>query len=656
MNLLVKKTLLLVVFLLAAFLRFYRLDAQSFWNDEGNSARIAERSVQLIVEGAAGDIHPPGYYLLLAAWRAAAGHSEFALRGLSAFAGIILIALVYRLGKQYFDEPAALCAAFFAAIHPALIYYSQEARMYEWVATLAAGCWLLADSEWPMANGSGQMADGRWRPRFVIRHLSSAIFFAAGLYTHYSFAFIVIAVNLYFAVRLAHLAITNYQFLTTNLKSLLSNLFLLQLLALLLFSPWLPISIRQVTTWPAGREYSPFLSSLFRVASWLTFGSTIDAEAGIVSVIIGAMFLAIPLAWRRGTLLAPLIWLLVPTGLTLGSGLFSQTFAKFLIIAVPALCLVLGNGLAAVVAPTVGAKPSFSFVKMYIRISRDVGNHISRIAFIFGVFIGIVNWTTLRHLYFDPAYARADYRGIVRYIDSIAKPGDAILLNAPNQWEVVTYYHTDTSNVFPVARTRPLDAPAQIAELESIAATHDRLFVIYWGDAQSDPERVIESWLNEHTFKAYDQWYGDVRLAAYAVPRTATTLETRADVTFGDRIILDGYSLNAQTFSPGDILQLTLFWRALSPISNRYKVFVHLIGDPSQPPVAQHDGEPGGGLALTTTWQPGQTVADNHGVFIPLDLPPGEYSLVIGLYGVDDATRLTHPGGDALFLSTITVR
>ena len=35
----------------ALALRFYRLEAQSFWYDEGNSARIAERSLRLIIEG-----------------------------------------------------------------------------------------------------------------------------------------------------------------------------------------------------------------------------------------------------------------------------------------------------------------------------------------------------------------------------------------------------------------------------------------------------------------------------------------------------------------------------------------------------------------------------------------------------------------------------
>lgn len=44
--------------LLALALRFYRIEAQSLWYDEGNSARLVERPVRLIIEGAAGDIHP----------------------------------------------------------------------------------------------------------------------------------------------------------------------------------------------------------------------------------------------------------------------------------------------------------------------------------------------------------------------------------------------------------------------------------------------------------------------------------------------------------------------------------------------------------------------------------------------------------------------
>src|SRR3972149_4343478 len=122
--------ILIAVLLLATALRFYRVDAQSFWNDEGNSARIAERSINLILEGAAGDIHPPLYYLTLHVWRGIFGSGEAALRGLSAIFGLITVAFTYLLGRRVFDSRVGLIGAFLAAVNPFQIYYSQEARMY----------------------------------------------------------------------------------------------------------------------------------------------------------------------------------------------------------------------------------------------------------------------------------------------------------------------------------------------------------------------------------------------------------------------------------------------------------------------------------------------------------------------------------------------
>src|SRR5690606_6102407 len=127
-------TVLLVigVLLLATALRFYRLDAQSFWNDEGNSASLSERTIPLIIEGTASDIHPPLYYLALRGWRELLGESEFALRALSAFAGVATVAGVLALGRAAAPHrPAlALAAGLLTAVNGALVYYSQEARMY----------------------------------------------------------------------------------------------------------------------------------------------------------------------------------------------------------------------------------------------------------------------------------------------------------------------------------------------------------------------------------------------------------------------------------------------------------------------------------------------------------------------------------------------
>ena len=95
------------------------------------------------------------------------------------------------------------------------------------------------------------------------------------------------------------------------------------------------------------------------------------------------------------------------------------------------------------------------------------------------------------------------------------------------------------------------------------------------------------------------------------------------------------------------------------PLQNRYKVFLHLL-DENGTLVSQRDSEPGGGLALTTTWQPGTVVLDNHGLLLPSELPSGRYQLLLGLYDLaNPANRLpiTTPDGvtDAYLLATITV-
>jgi hypothetical protein len=60
--------------------------------------------------------------------------------------------------------------------------------------------------------------------------------------------------------------------------------------------------------------------------------------------------------------------------------------------------------------------------------------------------------------------------------------------------------------------------------------------------------------------------------------------------------------------------------------------------------IAQRDSEPGGGLNLTTIWQPGEIIVDNHCLLIPADKPPGQYTVLLVLYDIADATaRLPIP-------------
>ncbi|MCB0006617.1 MAG: hypothetical protein KDE04_09180, partial [Anaerolineales bacterium] len=169
-------------------------------------------------------------------------------------------------------------------------------------------------------------------------------------------------------------------------------------------------------------------------------------------------------------------------------------------------------------------------------------------------------------------------------------------------------------------------------------------YAIFWGEAGRDPERLVERRLDEAAFKAVDEWYGDVRFVMYAVPPAdlAALLQPAplppGGALFGEQIRLTAAGVPAAPLRAGDILPIQLTWSATTPITERYKIFLHLVGPDGQI-VAQRDSEPGGGLALTDGWEPGAAVVDNHGIYLPLELPPGQYTLRLGLYALTDPNR-----------------
>jgi mannosyltransferase len=625
--------LLLLVLVLAAGLRFYRLDAQSFWNDEGNSARIAERSIALILEGAAGDIHPPLYYLALHYWRALVGQSEFALRALSAVGGLGLVTLIYVLGADAFGTWSGLAAALMAAINPFQVYYSQEARSYIWVACLgaAAACAALRWLERPHKGG--------------LPAAGYVLGVTAGLYTHYLFPIVLIPINL---IVLALL-------LRRKAFRRLGWWLGLHLVVVVLYLPWAPTALRQLSGWPSSAGGASLGSAGLDILRLLSLGVTIDTAGSAIALLGFGFLLLLGLIPKPGGrpgetagLALAVLWLVVPVVAILVLGLYKEALLKFMLVASPPFCLLVGRGLHQALAPrSAGGVGVRSVILLPTALS-------------LGLILSF-SYESLDNLYFDPAYARADYRAMARAIQSVARPGDGIILNAANQWEVFTYYYPEVERVYPLPRSRPVREAEVVTELESITASHDRLFAVFWAEAESDPERVVERWLDANAYKAADEWWGDVRLVTYAVPAAMPAeMETPLDARLGDSITLRGYTLLADRLAPADIIQVTLFWEASAPIGERYKVFLHLLNAEGEL-VTQRDSEPGGGLALTTTWKPGEVLLDNHGILVPLDTRPGRYQLVVGLYLLTDpAVRLPvtldgDPAGDMILLPPITV-
>jgi mannosyltransferase len=637
---------LIAIILLALSLRFYRLDGQSLWADEGNSAALAARNLATITRDAARDIHPPLYYYLLHFWVRIFGNSEISLRSLSALMGTALVLMTYLLGQELFNRRVALISSFLAAISPFQIYYSQETRMYI-PAALWAALAVYFFLRWIRSLGGVDIkpempADGarNWVPSLLSAALY-VLFTTAALYTHYFSFTIPLITNL--AYGLGMIAYRRWRRPQT-----IGAWVVAQLLIVGLYYPWLRLAGGQLATWPAISEpfsLSFLVQSLLRVFS---LGLSVEAKTTPVVLIFGLLLLLglLPCQlWLTSgkkicrvlprpqlhSLIFTLIYLFLPILAIYLLSLSRPAYdPKLLLLATPVFHLILARG--------IGGEWLGEAMGTDNRVRAIARWAVTGLALLFVVG---ANAQSLTNYYYDEQYARDDYRGLARYIEAAGQEGDAIILNAPGQIDVFSYYYKGTLPIYPLPGERPLDEGKTEGALESIVFGHQRLYTLFWGTDESDPSRFIEGWLDRRTFKALDSWHGNVRLAIYAVPQEDISREIQhpRQLKIGDEIAFLGYSLASSEVRAGDILQLTLFWQALGEIEERYKVFTHVLDSRSHI-AGQRDAEPVGAARPTTTWQEGEIIADNYGVPVLPATPPGEHQLEIGMYNLETGERL----------------
>ena len=560
---------------LAAALRWYRIDAQSLWYDEGISAHQLTRSFPEILRAAALDTHPPLYYWSLKAWADAFGSSELALRSLSAAWGVLAVVLTFLLCRRLFGTLAGTIAALLLAVSPLSVYYSQEVRMYSQVTAL------------------GLLSAYAYLER---RYWLYALAGLATLYSQYLGAAMLIALNLHALLWWRCMSRPQWLYwLGANGMIALG------------FLPWLPTFIDQ---------QSHSLNVSPRTPEGLGLGTLTAYGGGLAQ---GDLFLAMGAALcllallgmvlerdRRASSLALLLWLL-PLGLVLFLGVRSGLFElRYLVLGIPGLVLLASVGILRLT--------QFPWLAVPVAFAACVPGLLG-----------------LQTQYFDPTLARDNYRGLVADIVRDAQPTDAVVLSAPNQVEIFTYYYHGNLPLIGLPAQRPIDAADTRARLDQLKAQYSRIWLVSWAMGEADPKGVIPAWLAENGFQATHAWYGSVQLALIGFGASNVPTQ-KVDAALDNGIVLDGYRLASRTLRPGDTLALTLVWRAAGgPTADRWKVFTHLL-DASSRVVAQRDAEPADNLRPTTTWARGEQVEDNYGIAIPDDLPDGTYTLEIGMY------------------------
>ena len=609
--------LALVVLLLAAAVRFHQLGAQSLWYDEGVAYAHARRSLPELIPLLQRNVHVPAYFALLGLWEDIAGASELSLRILSAFFSIISVAWAYALGKRLFHPIAGLAAAAFVALNSFSVYYAQEARMYAMLAAVAGGSmWLYV----------GLMRGRRLTGAAIALGLLNGL----GLYTHLAYSLVILTQ----AALVLPWLLNRQRAWRTLLAYVCSSL-----IAIILFLPWLPTAISQVFAQPnLAAAASP--GAVLRVLTgWLTFGSTYELGMGGINAAVYFVLLLGLIGPKRRLMLLPVMWALVSVLVYLYLELTTR-YIRFLLPTQLAFALWMGRGLWVLWTQRIQSGPSV------LRFIPKAAAAVISAAFLLTMANG------LDILYRHPDFQRDDLRGLARQIEESLRPGDAVLVSAAGVVEALGYYYDADAPLYGLP-TSADDGQTRRQVLDMIDA-HDRIYAVFYGAEEQDPRGIIESTLNRHAYEIDEVWVGDLRFVRY----TATVrlnAPRRLDLRFGDEIWLRSYAIGSRPARAGEALPVQFIWSADARPAGRYKVFLQLL-DADGRLAAQRDSEPAGGFSLTTTWEADAPMVDNHALMIPPSLPAGEYTLIVGLYDINDAAaRLMVDGASYAELTSIRV-
>jgi 4-amino-4-deoxy-L-arabinose transferase-like glycosyltransferase len=642
-----RQWILVGILLLAFVLRLGRLGAESLWYDETVSLHLASKSPSALVAHTAGDIHPPGYYLLLHGWTRLCGSSEFSAAMLSVVFGMLLVALAHRLAARVFGRQAGLAAAFLVAISPYHVWYAQEVRMYTLGAALGVGL-LAASMAMLRPREPGRRPTGWSCATYVLCG-------ALGLWVLYYFAFLLLAVNLlaglwWITDRLQHRASGRW----------LGPWALAQGAVLLLYAPWLPIAWRQATQPPVPpwRGFVALDRVVIETWSSLSLGQSADpAQVWPVLVLIAALFAlglssrapAWPRSRRQACLLAGTLFL-------------------------PVLLIYL----ASIITPLYHVRYAFTYaMPFYVILAGGLVALLQRWrpAFWAGLAaIAVFSALSIRAYHSDPRYTADDHRAAVGFLADQWRPGDAILVNAGYTYPaLLTYWDGDplawrgrlvgdpagdpaaAGGLGPVmVQTGTVDGPASLGwgqptsdfyamgqaeaaeALARLFGAFDRVWVYRCYDTVTDPGGFLRGWLHEHGLLFEERTFSgesQLRVQGFLAERDPLDgMQQRHDFAFVDGALrLVGSAAPSAVAPVGGSLDLALTWRVNASPAGDPILFAGLFGAGGLR-WAQVDARPLGSRYRVADWPVGSQVRTPLRIELPPGMPPGRYSLEVGWY------------------------
>jgi hypothetical protein len=383
-----------------------------------------------------------------------------------------------------------------------------------------------------------------------------------------------------------------------------------------------------------------------RLLSWflptLTFGETLPDEfvSLVWPILLIVLVLALVLIWQRDRHTALLLALLgfVPLLLIGVVSLRLDVFRPhYILSAVPAYLLI--------------------FAAMVLEAARGSRTDIWRRYLSTILLAGwlAVSAFSLSNYYWAADYAKAkNWPALTSYLRNHLSPGDLVIQTAV---DAAFGFYYDSPNHERALPTDPQQSPDDITQTLENVSIHYRSI---WLVGQTFPDwpnaGIVERWMYDHMQQVRSTQTAGLRIEQYmpwAVGEDEvgdTPLAKFADTT---------ELAEVQVFMPPEPtgeLTLWAYWRPISTTESPLKIFVHLIG-PTNPATGtplwtQDDQFPQDGRISTTEWVVGDIYRDVYTLPVSA-VPPGDYSLVIGLYDPQTGERLPVSGGDSYIIQSI---
>ncbi len=678
----------LLVLLCGAFaVRVYQLDAHGLWYDEAFSYWIAAKDWSGILEFARAPKleHPPVYYFLLHAWLLAAGSSEFSLRFFSLWWSVLAVAVLYRFTRRWFSPALARWSVVLAALSPFANVYAQEARMYTLVLCIS----LLALDyflRWFHHERGERYA---WAAYVLFTTLSISI--------HYYAALLLLVENLYvllhwlspfrnpfserpsensvggdssrrpfdwaqgrFSARRRNVGDASDKHLThfrtaserkrvseisgPFLKLWLAWNALLVLLALIgiLVSPGPRETLRLVFNHPlfAGRDWN----ELQRVLVDLFLGGVVIRPLTSADVWLSAVMLLLVVSG------AIRLWQPAPDK-------NPRADLLLLLLSVPPL-------VAAAVPLIYAARYLFMVVPGIILLSAAALIHLrSKNVFIFGTtLLGLLVSITYG-LWFNYSFVKSPYREMAAVIAREARADDGVILNGTSQWPLAFYYlHGRWIQRYIPETVEAAELSDIDPAMRAMQVAHARLWVIAEQSTVVDPANNTSRWLSLNAYPVSRRWAKSGDAVALFLSGNALAKSARWDAEFGEWFALEQSAISESSVFAGGGLAVQLVWHALKAIPQSQRLLVTLRLFNSEARVVQERVTPPcDGFCPIDDWIAGEAVVDRHGLLVPADASPGEYSLRLEVFASRQKQSLPikmaqGDVGTSLELARITVR